>query len=124
MELVRTLLHDGNFFLLQSTLRQVLGIIVVFEHIILRNICSLIVVVIVYMLWIERNVRIYNFMFGSISTLSSHIKGLGAHKLKWWAYKVLWLKFIVQNYLLFSKIFQNLFFRGSFLSVFFRVFGF
>lgn len=50
MDLIKKLLHVGNFFLIDSNLLQVLSTIGSLKHIILRNLCYLIIYVIIFMI--------------------------------------------------------------------------
>lgn len=59
MDLLRKLLLNGKYFLLSTSLKQVLGSSDQLEHKALRNLNSLIIATVVYSLWRERNSRIF-----------------------------------------------------------------
>lgn len=90
MNLIRTLLPNGNFLLMQCSLKQIYSSVDYKDHKIIIRLQLLIISAAVYFLWRERNNRLFFHSASSVEDLNSMIRMRIAAKLKRWKFKDSW----------------------------------
>lgn len=97
MELIMNLLPNGKFFLMETSLHQILNSKDFLEHKALKRLNSLTISVAIYSLWKERNLRFHNSEIRSIKVLIIIIRFIIAFKLWWWKFKDTWPALILHT---------------------------
>lgn len=90
MKLVRALIPNGEFLLMQSTLHQILNYVDETSHSAANRLHILITAILVYSIWRERNKRIHSIIATTTSSLIPEIHSRVAAKLQRWNIKGSW----------------------------------
>lgn len=94
---IKNLFPDGHLFLIAPNIQQVFHVAFEQQHKVLTRLYLLITSVAIFVLWTERNARLFNNSSSSPFNLLLNIKRRIAFKLRRWKFKVTWPDEVVQE---------------------------
>lgn len=87
MNLIQSMLMIESFFLIDTSLPQVLASLNTLDCIAIRNLNYLILAITIYELWKERNIQFHNMRARYVSVFAKQIRIIITHKLHRWKFK-------------------------------------